>query len=217
MATTAPQASTSTPVMTAAKRPAKTQTFLETLHTALTIFDDQIATLTKVRETAYKTFVTAYKEAFTKIWPKIDEADITILLHSVKDTELCELRRLSKMLCPDKEKPTLVEEKRNVPTLDNILSNLVNKIPEQKLPDKETCSLISDIFSNLAEAHRYYADAAKGLADIANLVSPEQLTLVLTAAVPRPYNLFCHLDRSRLLLPRHRPTKHRLRRQTEKS
>ena len=67
MATTAPQASTSTPVTTAAKRLAKTQTFLKTLRTALTIFDDQIATLTEVRETAYKTFVTAYKEAFAKI------------------------------------------------------------------------------------------------------------------------------------------------------
>ena len=82
------------------------------------------------------------------------------------------------MLCPDKEQPKLVEEKRNVPTLDNILGNLVNKIPEQKLPDKETCSLISDVFSNLAEAHRYSA------ADVASLVSPEQLTVVLAAAVP---------------------------------
>ena len=71
-----------------------------------------------------------------------------------------------------------------MPTLDNILGNLVNKIPEQKLPDKETCSLISDIFSNLAEAHRYYAAATKGLADVASLVSPEQLTVVLAAAVP---------------------------------
>ena len=71
-----------------------------------------------------------------------------------------------------------------MPTSDDILGNLVNRIPEQKLPDKETCSLISDVFSNLAEAHRYYAAAAKGLADVANLVSPEQLTVVLAAAVP---------------------------------
>ena len=146
MATTAPQAGTSTPVSTAAKRPAKTQTFLKSLRAALSIFDDKIATLTDVRETAYKTFVTAYKAAFTKIWPKLDGADIIIILHSVKDTELHQLRRLSKMLCPDKEQPKLVEEQRNVPTLDNILGNLVNKIPEQKLPDKETCSLISDVF-----------------------------------------------------------------------
>ena len=184
MATTVPEASTSTPVSTAAKRPAKTQTFLKSLHAALSIFDDEIATLTDVRETAYETFVTAYKAAFTKIWPKIDGADITIILHSVKDTELRQLRRLSEMLCPDKEQPKLVEEKRTVPTLDNILGNLVNQIPEQKLPDKETCSLISDVFSNLAEAHRYSAAGAKGLADVANLVSPEQFTVVLAAAVP---------------------------------
>ena len=77
-----------------------------------------------------------------------------------------------------------MQEKCNVPTLDNILGSLVNKIPEQKLPGKETCSLISDIFSDLAEAHKYYANTAKGLADITGLVSPEQLTLVLAAAVP---------------------------------
>ena len=151
MATTAPQASTSTSITTAAKRPAKTQTFLDKLRTALTIFDDQIATFNEGRVTAYKTFVQAYKEAFAEIWPKIEAADIKTLLGAVQDTELCELHRLSDMLCPDKEEPTLVEEKHNVPTLDSILGNLVSTIPEQKLPDKETCSLISDIFSNLAE------------------------------------------------------------------
>ena len=39
-------------------------------------------------------------------------------------------------------------------------------------------------FANLAEAHRYSAAAAKGLADVASLVSPEQLTVVLAAVVP---------------------------------
>ena len=77
-----------------------------------------------------------------------------------------------------------MQEKHNVPTLDNILGSLVNRIREQKLPGKETCSLISDIFLDLAEAHKYYANAAKGLADITGLISPEQLTLVLAAAVP---------------------------------
>ena len=59
----------------------------------------------------------------------------------------------------------------------------VNRIPEQKLPDKETCDLISTIFADLAEAHKHYANAARGLVDIAGLISPEQLTLVLAAAV----------------------------------
>ena len=62
-----------------------------------------------------------------------------------------------------------MQEKRNMPTLDNVLGSLVYRIPEQKLPDKETCSLIADIFLDLAEAHKYYASMAKGLADIAGL------------------------------------------------
>ena len=39
-------------------------------------------------------------------------------------------------------------------------------------------------FSDLAEAHKFYASMAKGLADIPGLISPEQLTLILAAAVP---------------------------------
>ena len=181
--TTTPQPSTSS-VTTAAKRPAKTKTFLASICMALMIFDDQISSLDKGCTTAYKTFITAYKEAFTEIWPKIEGADVLILLKSVKDTKLQELRCLSQILCPDKAEPTLMQEKCNVPTLDNILGSLVNRIPDQKLPDKETCSLIVDIFSDLAKAHKYYASVAKGLADIASLISPEQLTLVLAAAVP---------------------------------
>ena len=65
-----------------------------------------------------------------------------------------------------------------------MLGSLVNRILEQKLPGKEACSLITDIFSDLAEAHKFYASAAKGLADIASLISPKQLTLILAAAVP---------------------------------
>ena len=157
---------------------------MASIRTALIIFDDQISSLDKGRTTTYETFITAYKEAFAEIWLKIEGADVTILLKSVKDTELQELRCLSQILCPDQAKPTLMQEKCNVPTLDNILGSLVNSIPDQKLPDKETCSLIADIFSDLAEAHKYYASAAKGLADVASLVLPEQLTLVLATAVP---------------------------------
>ena len=166
------------------KRPTKSETFLAKLCTALSIFDDQISSLGEERTTAYETFITAYKEAFAEIWPKIQGADVTVLLNSVKDTELQELQRLSRKLCPNKAKPTLLQEKCNVPTLDNILGSLVNRISEQKLPGREACSLIADIFLDLAEAHKFYASAAKGLADIADLVSPEQLTLILAAAVP---------------------------------
>ena len=171
-------------VTTAAKRPAETTIFLTKLRTALSIFDDQISSLGEKRSTTYETFITGYKEAFTDIWPKIQAADVTVLLSSVKDTELHELKRLSEQLCPDKAKPTLIKEKRHVPTSDKILGSLISRIPEQKLPGKEACSLIADIFSDLAEAHKFYGHATKGLADIAGLVSPEQLTLILATVVP---------------------------------
>ena len=177
------QESSTSSVTMAAKQPAQTTTFLTNLKTSLSIFDDEISSLGEEHTTAYKTFVTGYKNAFTDIWPKIKTADVTALLSSVKDTELRALKRLSEQLCPD-TKPTLIKEKRDVPTPDDILGGLISRLPEQKLPGKEACSLIADIFSDLAEAHKFYARATKALADIAGLVSPEQLTLILAAAVP---------------------------------
>ena len=182
MATT--QKPSTSSVTTTTKRPMQTMIFLAKLRTALSIFDDQIISLGEKRSTTCKTFITKYKEAFAEIWPKIQAADVTVLLSLVKDTELHELRRLIELLCPDKAKPTLLKEKRDMPTSDKILGSLISRIPEQKLPGKEACSLIADIFLDLAEAHKFYARATKGLADIVGLVSPEQLTLILAAAVP---------------------------------
>ena len=88
---------------------------LAKIRASLIIFDDQISSLDEGRETVYETFITAYKDAFADIWPKIDGADVTISLQSVKDTELQELCRLSQILCPDKTNCTLVQEKCNVP------------------------------------------------------------------------------------------------------
>ena len=177
------QKSGTSAVTTAAKRPAQTTIFLTKLKTSLSIFDDEISSLGEEHTTAYETFITGYQNAFTDIWPKIQTANVTALLSSVKDTELRALKRLSEQLCPD-TKPTLIKEKRDVPTSDNILGGLISRIPEQKLPGKEACSLIADIFSDLAEAHKFYARTRKGLADIVGLVSPEQLTLILAATVP---------------------------------
>ena len=182
--TTTHQARTPTPVTMAAKRPDKTKKFLARIDAALIIFDDQISSLDECRATAYETFTISYRDTFADIWPKINSANIKTMLQSVKDTELDELRRMSQIMSQDKSKPTLVKENRTISTLDNILGSLVNRIPEQKLPDKETCSLISAIFSDLAEAHKHYANVARGIADIAGLISPEQLTLILAAAVP---------------------------------
>ena len=137
---TTPRAHTPTPVTIAAKWPDKTKKFLASIDTALNIFDDQVSSIDNHRETAYKTFAKTYREAFADIWPKINYASVKILLESVKDTELDELRRMSHLMSPETSQPMLVKEKWAVPTSDTILGSLVNRILEQKLPDKETCS-----------------------------------------------------------------------------
>ena len=139
--------------------------------------------MSDIRETAYENFIVAYQRAFADIWPKVEGADIKIILTSVKDTELRQLRCMADMLSPPEEQPKLVEEQRNVPTSDAILGSLISRIPEQNPPSKQTCSLISDVFKDLAEAHQHYAAAAKNLAEVATLVSPEHLTIILAAAV----------------------------------
>ena len=178
-----PEASSSAKVSQAAKRPEKTEAFSKSLHLALSIFDDEVTTLSDIRETAYENFIVAYQTAFADIWPKIDGADIKIILTSVKDTELRQLRHMAEMLSPPEEQPKLVEEQRNVPTSDAILGSLISRIPEQNPPSKQTCSLISDVFKDLAEAHKHYAAAAHNLSEVATLVSPEHLTIILAAAV----------------------------------
>ena len=181
---TTPRTPMPSQVTTAAKRPAKTKKFLAAISAALDIFDDEISSLGDCRATAYETFILNYRSAFAEIWPKIKAADVKIVLQSVKDKELDELRRLSKTLSSESSKPALIKENRAVPTLDNIFGSMVNRIPGEKLPDKETCSLISTIFSDVAEVHKHFASAACGIADIASLISLEQLTLVPDAAVP---------------------------------
>ena len=181
---TTPRASIPTLVTTATKWLDKTNKFLANIDTALNIFNDQVSSIDNHHETTYKTFAKTYREAFADIWPKINNASVKILLQSIKDAELDELHCMSCLMSPETSQPMLVKEKWAVPTSDTILGSLVNQILEQKLPDKETCALISTIFSDLAEAHKHYANAARGITDIAGLISPEQLTLVLAAAVP---------------------------------
>ena len=181
---TTPRAPAPTQVTTAAKRPDKTMKFLADIKAALDIFDDEISSLGDCRSTAYETFIISYRRAFAKLWPKITTADVKTVLQSVEDKELDKLSHMSQIMSSGSSKPALIKENRAVPTMDNILGSMVNRLLDQKLPDKETCSLISMIFSDLAEAHRHYSSAACGIADIATLITPEQLTLVLAAAAP---------------------------------
>ena len=169
---TTPRAPAPTQVTRTAKWPNKTKKFLADISAALDIFADEISSVGDCRAMAYETFILSYRTVFTHIWPKIKVADVKIVLQSVKDKELNELCRMSQMMSSDGSKPALIKENHPVPALENILGSMVNRLPDQKLPDKDTCTLISTIFSDLAEAHKHYSNAARGIADIATLIAP---------------------------------------------
>ena len=143
---TTPWAPVPTQVTTAAKRPDKTVKFLAYIKAALDIFDDEISSLGDRHFTAYENFILSYRSTFAKIWPKVTAADVKTVLQSVEDKELHKLCRMSQIMSSGSSKPALIKENRAVPTMDNILGSMVNRLPNQKLPDKETCSLISTIF-----------------------------------------------------------------------
>ena len=125
-----------------------------------------------------------YREAFSLVWDKITSADIPTILNAVPVKELVELRRMRKLLNPSTPQPKVLKEQRKVPELEHILGAMTERLPQQKLPSSEVCGLIADVFSELAKAHSAQAQAAKGLADLATTVTPEQITLILAAAVP---------------------------------
>ena len=83
-------------------------------------------------------------------------------------------------------------ENRKVPTLEMITGAMVSTYPSQKLPSMAVWEAIGDIFSKLSKAHKAYAEAADGLAQMSTKVSPEHYTLILTAATAPAINLFYH-------------------------
>ena len=91
---------------------------------------------------------------------------------------------MARLLKPDQPKPTVVTEKRTVPALDNILGAMTSHLTQQNLPSTDICGLISNIFSDLSTAHGFQAKATQGIAELASLITPEQLTLILAAAIP---------------------------------
>ena len=172
-------------VSAAAKHPTATSKFLDTIDEALTVFDDSISSISsEEREEAYKCFATTYREVFSLVWDKINSADIPTILDAVPNKELVELRRMRKLLNPSTPQPKVIKEQRKVPELEHILGAMTGRLPWQKLPSSEVCGLIADVFSDLTKAHSAQAQAVKGLAELATTVTPEQMTLILAAAVP---------------------------------
>ena len=172
-------------ISSAAKRPQKTQKFLDDIKQALDDFDDEVFSLSSEQcEVAYHNFTTYYRHALTAIWPKVTDTSIKTVLKSITDKQLQELKRMARLLKPDQPKPTVVTEKCTVPTLENILGVMTSRLPQQNFPSTDVCGLISNIFSDLSTAHGFQAKAAQGIVELASLITPEQMTLVLAAAVP---------------------------------
>ena len=152
-------------ISSTAKRPQRTQKFLDDIGQALDDFDDEVFSFaSEQREIAYCNFATYYRVALTTIWPKATDASIKTILKSVNDKQLQELKRMAHLLKPDQPKPTVVTEKRTVPALDNILGAMTSHLPQQNLPSTEVCGLISNIFSDLSTAHGFQAKATQGIA-----------------------------------------------------
>ena len=175
----------SRPVSSAAKDPITTTKFLDDIDKAMATFDDEITSISAdQREVTYENLAKSYREAFTLVWDKASNADVQPIIDAIPDKQLLEFKKLKWLLHPGQAKPKVIEEPRPVPALEQILSAMTSRLPEQDLPDKDVCKTIANIFSYLAATHMLQAKAAKGLAELVTMVSPEQMTLILAATVP---------------------------------
>ena len=100
----------------------------------------------------------------------------------VKDKEIRKLLVMANRLKVPEPKTHTEVENRKVPTLETITGAMVSTYLTQKLPSMAICEAIGDIFSKLSEAHKAYAEATDGLAQMSTKVSSEHYTLILTAA-----------------------------------
>ena len=175
----------SRPVSSAAKDPITTAKFLDDIDEAMATFDDEITSISANQcEVTYENLAKSYREAFTLVWDKASNADVQPIINAIPDKQLLEFKKLKWLLHPGQAKPKVIQELRPVPALEQILGAMTSRLPEQDLPDKDVCKTIANIFSDLTTAHMSQAKAAKGLAQLATMVSPEQMTLILAAAVP---------------------------------
>ena len=84
-----------------AKHPEHTQHFIATVKEALDAFEEQISLPDEeVRSRAYQKLLQAYREALEPVWNLAHFADIDIILKTVSDKEMLELRTMAKQLQP---------------------------------------------------------------------------------------------------------------------
>ena len=134
------------------------------------------------RQRAYKNFLLSYQEALTPIWNLVWFAAIDTILNTIADQELKQLAIMTRKLQPMKQQPRVVQERAKIADLESITAGMKAKRPDQSPPSKEACAEIGEVFTRLHDAHKQYAAAANGLAQLATALTPSQYTMVLNAS-----------------------------------
>ena len=172
-----------TKVTSRAKHPQRTQNFITSVKEALDAFEEQIG----FPEEAYKLLLHAYKEALEPVWNLARFADVDIILKTISDKQMHELRTMAKQIQPGPKTSKVTKETRPIPGLESILAALKDKHPSESLPDTKTCKKIGEVFTKIHCAHKVFAEAAEGLAELSTEVTPQQYTMLLTAAATPQY------------------------------
>ena len=173
-----------TKVTPRAKHPNKTQQFLDATQIALEIFEDEISSLAEeVRDKAYKNYVKAYREALVPIWNLARFANIATVLETIADKKMSEIKTIAERLKPASPRPKAISDKTTIPDLETVTTAMLQKFPNEKLPEPSTYQKIGNVFALLSTARMAYSKAAHGLAELATLLTPQQYTLLLTATV----------------------------------
>ena len=166
-----------------AKYPDRMQKFLTDIKVALETFEDEVGSLfEQTRSGAYKNFLQAYRDALVPLWNLARFASIETVLETVANLQMTDLAVMARRLQPANPSSMIVKEKKSTPDLETMKKALQDMFPDQSLPNKEVCVMIGEVFAKLSTANKAYAKAAELLADLSTLVTPEQYTMLLTAA-----------------------------------
>ena len=166
-----------------AKYADRTQKFLTDVKVALETFEDEVGSLfEQTRSSTYKNFLQAYHDTLVPLWNLAHFASIDTVLETVANPQMTDLTVMAWCLQPANPSSTIVKEKKTTPDLETMKKALQDMFPAQSLPNKEVCAMIGEVFAKLGTANKAYTEAAELLADLSTLVTPEQYTMLLTAA-----------------------------------
>ena len=165
-----------------AKYPVQMQKFIQDVSDALEEFEENIQFPGKeIRASAYRFLLEAYRSALMSIWSQAQFVNTEQILKTILDRQMTELTTMSKKLEPEPTTSKVSKEPRTVPDLEALTASLQHS--SGGLPSAESCAQIASMFSKLADAHRTYAEAADGLAQLSTVLNPSQYTMILRAAV----------------------------------